>query len=98
MSKDAESMALCAIRYCIGRRSYIVRSGHAWARDWGRRSAWVRDVIRRDLREAAARCDRELAGDSKYPNEWLGDPHDEAGWRDVLRELDVLASAPEDIT
>ncbi|MGG5810984.1 hypothetical protein [Falsiroseomonas sp. CW058] len=77
--RDAESMALCAIRYTIGRRSYIVGDGQRWAREWGARSAWVRDVIRRDLREAA---NRDGA---------LGDRHDERGWLAVLADLDALA-------
>ena len=78
--RDAESMAICAIRYTIGRRSYIVSDGYRWAREWGARSEWVRDVIRRDLREA---CDRHGA---------LGDHGDEAGWRNVLTDLDVMAA------
>lgn len=77
-TRDAESMAICAIRYTIGRMSYIVSDGQRWAREWGTRSAWVRDVIRRDLREA---CDRAGA---------LGDQHDEAGWRNVLDYLDCI--------
>lgn len=79
VSHDAASMALCAIRYTIGRRSYIVSDGWRWAREWGAKSTWVRDVIRRDLREAA---ERDGA---------LGDRHDERGWRAVLADLDALA-------
>ena len=82
--RDAESMAICAIRYTIGRRSYIVGDGYRWAREWGARSKWVRDVIRRDLREA---CDRHGA---------LGDQGDEAGWRNVLTDLDNMAEAVSD--
>ena len=84
--RDAESMAISAIRYTIGRRSYVVSDGQRWAREWGARSKWVRDVIRRDLREVAERCDRET--DPRFG--WLGDPHDEAGWRAVLAELDAM--------
>ncbi len=76
---DAESMVICAIRYTIGRRSYIVGDGQRWAREWGAKSRHVRDVIRRDLREA---CDRHGA---------LGDQGDEAGWRNVLTDLDNIA-------
>lgn len=79
MPSDAENMALCAIRYTIGRMTYIVSDGQRWAREWGAKSKWVRDVIRRDLREAA---DREGA---------LGDQYDEAGWRNVLVYLDKIA-------
>lgn len=77
-ARDVESMAICAIRYTIGRRSYIVSDGQRWAREWGIKSKWVRDVIRRDLREA---CDRHGA---------LGDQGDEEGWRSVLADLDKM--------
>lgn len=82
-TNDDANMALCAIRYTIGRRSYITSDGQRWARQWGAKSEWVRDVIRRDLREAA---DREGA---------LGDECDEAGWRNVLADLDRIAEAGE---
>ena len=80
---DEESMALCAIRYTIGRRTYIVNDGQHWAREWGAKSKWVRDVIRRDLRHDIERCDEGFSV--------LGDPHDEAGWRQVLTDLDAIA-------
>lgn len=79
---DVESMALCAIRYTIGRRSYIVADGQRWAREWGSRCAWIRDVLVRDLRNDVAQCD---AGTPV-----LGDPVDERGWRDVLAHLEGL--------
>lgn len=85
-SQDAQSMVLCAIRYTIGRQSYIVSDGQRWAREWGAKSKHVRDVIRRDLREAAERCERV----ERYGP--LGDQHDEAGWRAVLAELDEMAA------
>ena len=89
-SRDAESMALCAIRYTIGRMSYIVSDGQRWAREWGAKSAWVRDVIRRDLREAVERCDANP--DSPYSP--LGQASDQAGWRAVLADLDAMAKEP----
>lgn len=82
-TRDAENMAICAIRYTIGRRSYITSDGQRWAREWCARSKWVRDVIRRDLREA---CDRQGA---------LGDECDEVGWRHVLTDLDNIAEASD---
>lgn len=85
MPHDAESMALCAIRYTIGRRTYIVADGQRWAREWGAKSAWIRDVLIRDLREDVRRCDDGM--------ECLGDPHDERGWRAVLAELEKLQAA-----
>lgn len=82
---DLESMAICAIRYTIGRRSYIVIDGQKWAMEWGAKSNRVRDVIIRDLEEATERCDSGA--------EALGDPPDEAGWRRVLSGLQALKEA-----
>lgn len=88
--RDAESMALCAIRYTIGRMSYIVSDGQRWAREWGAKSQWVREVIQRDLRAAVAACDAN-PGSLYSP---LGQAHDEAGWRAVLADLDAMAKEP----
>ena len=82
MTRDEESMAICAIRYTMGRRSYVVAEGQAWALKWGKKSKWVRDVIRRDLRDAINLCDQGT--------ETLGDKMDEKGWRDVLYQLDLI--------
>lgn len=57
MASDAETMTLCAIRYTIGRSSYIVSDGQRWAREWGAKSKRVRDIIRRDLREELQQWD-----------------------------------------
>lgn len=82
---DFEKMAICAIRYTIGRRSYVVSDGQQWAMEWGAKSNWVRDVIIRDLEEATERCDSAA--------EALGDPPDEAGWRRVLSGLQAMKEA-----
>lgn len=79
---DAESMALCAVRYTMGRSSYIVGDGQRWARDLGKRSPQARAVMVRDLQESVDRCD---AGCSA-----LGMELDEAGWRMVLAELEAM--------
>jgi hypothetical protein len=78
-----ESMAICAIRYTMGRRSYIVYEGQQWAIHWGEKSERVRTIIIRDLKEAIDRCDRGF--------EALGDKHDEAGWREVLKKLESFS-------
>lgn len=83
---DRESMAICAIRYCIGRSSYIVADGVRWALKFGAKSKWVRNVIISDLESAVKRCDRERA-EKLHSMGWLGSPMDEERWRDVLRQL-----------
>lgn len=85
---DAESMAICAIRYTIGRQSYIVPQGYAWAREWGAKSAWVRRTIIDDLRGLVEKCDRGPVGC------WLGSPGDKDGWREVLAELQAMSPLP----
>lgn len=80
---DMERMAICAIRYTIGRQSYIVSDGQRWALDWGKKSKWVRSVIIRDLRDEVDRCDRG------YPS--LGSDYDEKGWREVLKDLEAIS-------
>jgi hypothetical protein len=82
-------MALCAIRYTIGRSSYIVSEGVKWAKEWGRESEYMRRIIIRDLAEAVARCDDGA--------EALGDIMDEKAWRVVLAdllEIDLAAKEP----
>lgn len=87
---DEFSMALCAIRYCIGRSSYAVDDGARWAREYGRRSPWVRETIIRDLSGLAERCDI-LATDDRPSCGLLGAPDAEATWRAVLAELRGMA-------
>jgi hypothetical protein len=80
---DEFSMAICAIRYCLGRSSYITSDGQCWAIEYGKRSPWVRQVIRRDLEAAVARCDDGGGA--------LGMDMDESGWRAVLDDLQGMS-------
>jgi hypothetical protein len=79
---DQEKMALCAIRYTIGRMSYIVSDGQRWAREWGAKSEWIRSVLIRDLEE-------EVTRESQFPGT-LGDIMDSKGWKTVLEELKAM--------
>lgn len=90
MTSDQEAMAICAIRYTIGRQSYIVSQGQSWALRYGAQSKHVRDVIVRDLREAVERCDDAVTGGWRA----LGMEQDERGWRDVLAKLEAMESKP----
>lgn len=89
---DEFSMALCAIRYCIGRSSYIVASGVRWALEYGRRSQWVREIVIQDLHILVERLDQ--GGSIK----WLGDEGAEKMWREALRELREIGAAGKDPT
>jgi hypothetical protein len=83
VSNDLNDMAICAIRYTMGRSSYIVSSGQNWALEYGAKSKWVRDVIVYDLERLVDQCERG------YPS--LGDPQvDEPGWRKVLEQLKAM--------
>jgi hypothetical protein len=81
---DEELMAVCAIRYTIGRRSYIVADGARWALQYGTASKAVRDIVVRDLEEEIDRQER-----TGLPA--LGHSCDEELWRTTLEQLRVLA-------
>jgi hypothetical protein len=81
--REQLTMALCAIRYTIGRQSYIVADGVLWARKYSQESSWVRGVVIADLQEAVAREDGGFTGA-------LGSAIDSKTWRMVLAELLVI--------
>jgi len=84
---DEESMALCAIRYTIGRMSYIVSDGWRWALEWGAKSAYVRDIIVRDLEFFIEQEDSFYLPENKLIS-GLGDTRtDSIGWRKVYAAL-----------
>jgi len=81
--QDQAQMALCAIRYAIGRQSYVVSDAVRWARDYGRSSRFIRSVIIRDLEEAIQRQD------NGFPS--LGGELDSKAWRAVLADLKAMS-------
>lgn len=87
-SREECLMALCAIRYTLGRRSYIVSDGVRWALHYGKLSAWVRGVVIRDIEELVER-DARANGEFSF----LGDEMDKREWLRVLRELKALSTA-----
>ena len=78
-------MAIAAVRYCLGRMTYITSDCSEWlVQQWPNIKPSARAVIQRDIDEAFA-CDDEAreAGDSFRP---LGWDCDRAVWQKV-REL-----------
>lgn len=82
----ADLMAMAAVRYCIGRRSYIVGDCVDWLiTNWQAFEPNCRNVILRDLREAMQR-DNEARerGDEYRP---LGMDMDRREWDRALAAL-----------
>jgi hypothetical protein len=93
MTRDEEILALCAIRYTIGRMSYVVSDGQRWALEWGAKSKWVRDVIIRDLAWEIGREDDYYIPEGKDIS-GLGCVYsDSLGWREVYRQLVAMREA-----
>jgi hypothetical protein len=71
-------MAVAAVRYCLGRKSYIVGDCKDWLIDqWLNISAKAQDVIRRDVEEAFEADDRARAAGNQYkPLGWDCDRDD----------------------
>jgi hypothetical protein len=80
--RDRELMAVCAIRYAIGRQSYIVSDAVRWAREFGASSPSIRNVIINDLEEAVQREDNGFLS--------LGAEMDSKAWRAVLADLKAM--------
>lgn len=72
-------MALAAVRYCLGRMSYIVSDCCEWLpRVWPHLKPNTRAVIARDIDEAVRRdTEARSRGDEHLP---LGMDYDRAGW------------------
>ena len=75
-------MPVCAVRYCLGRRTYITGECADWLCDvWPLLPENVKTVIRRDIEEEFARDDAERAAGSEHKP--LGDDCDRASWERV---------------
>ena len=80
MNDDDEGILVCAVRYCIGRQSYIVGSCDRWLRDrWPRLSAGTRDTIIKDI---GAALDRDRLGRAS-----IGMDIDRDLWAALYRDL-----------
>lgn len=84
-------MALAAVRYCLGRMSYIVGDCCAWLPHvWPQLRPSVQAVIARDIDEAIRRdTEARSRGDEHLP---LGMDYDRADWV----RMQLLWKAPDD--
>lgn len=80
-SVDLEMMLLSALRYALGRRSYITSATAEWVRRyWNQLSPAFQGFIIRDLREELERYERM--------GMTLGEQVDHDGWVKLLRVLE----------
>lgn len=94
MMTNEETLALCAIRYTMGRMSYIVADGQRWAVEWGSKSPHVRKVLIKDLAYAIEDEDRYFIPEGKEVSALGCMKLDSPGWREVYRTLKRM----EDVT
>lgn len=85
---DDELMIVSAVRYCIGRRTYMVGICASWLiRHWPELGERARMLIQRDLDEAFERDDntRALGASHDGAGIWhpLGFDYDRAQWEKV---------------
>ena len=87
-------MAVAAVRYCLGRMSYIVGDCADWlCEQWPNIEPKMRAVIERDIREAVKRDD-DSRRDSREHHP-LGMDMDREQWLRVLAMIDAAKeSAP----
>lgn len=82
-------MAICAFRYCCGRRTYVVSEFVEWAmRNWSNIDEKARKIIQRDLSEEIARDDearRDSANRAWMP---LGDDCDRKEWVSLMEFIE----------
>ena len=83
---DGDDAAIWAVRYCLGRRTYVVEDCSRWlCAVWDPLDSDARVIIQRDVEEEFARDDAARAnGNAEYLP--LGMDMDRASWQHV-REL-----------
>ena len=83
-------MAVAAVRYCLGRQTYIVGECTDWlVQIWPHLIESAREIIRRDVEEAFERDDLQRADGLTYKA--LGDDCDRERWERVRRLWDAEA-------
>lgn len=86
LAKDSDTwfLALVAMRYCIGRRSYAPSLCAHWImRHWPIMPSQTRAMMRRDLGSEIRQAESHMAYTKSARCEMLGDTCDEMAWRDL---------------
>lgn len=77
-------MAVAAVRYCLGRMTYIVSDCADWLiEQWPNIGIRAQHVIRRDIEEAFARDDEDRAEGREHKT--LGHDCDRISWHNVRK-------------
>ena len=77
-------MAIAAVRYCLGRSSYIVGDCSDWLKDqWDNITPQMQNVIKRDIEEAIKADDEDRESGSVYKR--LGMDMDRREWEKVRK-------------
>mgnify|MGYP003441886102 FL=1 len=85
-------MAVAAVRYCLGRMSYIVGDCADWlCEQWPNIEPKMRIVIERDIREAVKRDTESREGGREHHP--LGMDMDREQWMRMLAMIDAAALA-----
>lgn len=80
-------MAIAAVRYCLGRMTYIVGDCRAWlTAEWANICPNAQNVIRLDVEDAFSRDDDARAHNEEYKP--LGMDYDRAEWEEVRKLWD----------
>ena len=79
-------MAVAAVRYCLGRRTYIVSDCQKWlCAIWDKLPEKAKDIIQRDVEEAFKRDDEDRANGKDYRVRTLGSDCDRRCWERVRK-------------
>lgn len=77
-------MAVSAVRYCLGRSTYIVSDCQEWLCDiWDKLPEKAQTIIQRDVEEAFKSDDEDRASGKEYKT--LGDGCDRSEWEQVRK-------------
>lgn len=79
---DRELIWLCAFRYALGRRTYIVSVVCNWLKSHAL-SNWAKEIIIKEIEEA----EEESKKDKPYYFKSLGDDCDKTRWLELKRFL-----------